>query len=92
MLARMAVVRTVAVGLAFLALLSCGESTAPAPPASDCALAVAPIAAGFGAPGPHRATVETLPNPRWPEQRVSVHLPADAPPPVPVVLFGEGAY
>jgi hypothetical protein len=89
MLARMATARTGVAGFAFLALLNCVESTAPAPPAADCASTVAPIAAGFGVPGPHSVTVETLPNPRWPGQRVSVHLPAGAPPPVPVVLFAH---
>jgi hypothetical protein len=89
MLARMAAARTVAAGFAILAFLHCGESEVPAPPLADCASAVASIASGFGARGPHSVTVETFPNPRWPGQRVSVHLPADAPPPVPVVLFAH---
>jgi len=89
MLARMAAARTAVAGFALLGLLCCGESTAPAPPLADCASAVAPIAAGFGARGPHPVAVETLPNPRWPGQRVSVHLPADALAPVPVVLFAH---
>lgn len=91
MLARMATARTGVAGLALLALafLRCGESEAPAPPPPDCASAVAPIATGFGARGSHPVTVETIPNPRWPGQRVSVHLPADAPMPAPVVLFAH---
>jgi hypothetical protein len=89
MLAGMATARTVAAGFAIVALLGCGESGVPAPPPAECASAVAPIAAGFGARGPHSVAVRTLPNPRWPEQRVSVHLPADAQEPVPVVLFAH---
>jgi hypothetical protein len=91
MLARMATARTGVAGLALFALAfsHCGESEVPAPPPADCASAVAPIVAGFGARGPHPVTVETLLNPRWPEQRVSVHLPADVSMPVPVVLFAH---
>ena len=89
MLARMTTARIVVAGFALVALLHCGESEVPAPPPAECAAAVAPIAAGFGARGPHSVSVETLPNPRWPGQRVFVHLPADAPTPVPVVLFAH---
>jgi hypothetical protein len=89
MLSRMAMARTGVAGVAILALafLHCGESANPPP--ADCTSAIPPIAAGFGARGPHPVAVETLPNPRWPGQRVSVHLPADVSKPVPVILFGH---
>jgi hypothetical protein len=82
--------RSAVAGVALLALplLRCGEHAPPA--AAGCETAVAAIASGFGARGPHAVAVETLPNPRWPGQRVSVHLPANAPAPAPVVLFAHG--
>jgi hypothetical protein len=92
MLARMATARTAAVAAALLALAlpGCGDREAAAPRRADCASAIAPIATGFGARGSHAVSVKTLPNPRHPEQRVSVHLPVGPAEPVPVVLFGHG--
>jgi len=93
MLARMATARSGVAGAVLLALAfaGCGEREAPtpAPARVDCPSAIAPIAAGFGARGPHPVAIETLSNPHRPDQRVSVHLPADAPEPVPVVLFAH---
>jgi hypothetical protein len=89
MLSRMLTARSGIAGVALLALALPGCGAREERPRLDCATAVAPIEAGFGARGPHAVAVETLPNPRWPGQRVSVHLPAVASAPLPVVLFAH---
>jgi len=92
MLSRMLTAQSGFAGVVLLALslvlASCGAREEPPP--QDCTTAIAPIEAGFGARGSHAVAVETLPNPRWPEQRVSLHLPAEASEPLPVVLFAHG--
>jgi hypothetical protein len=75
----------------FAALLSllvwCGCGAAEKP--GDCSGALDPIAVGFGARGPHAVAVESIPNPRRPDQRVSAFVPIAAPAPFPVVLFAH---
>lgn len=82
------------------ALTACGACSAPEsePPsgATDCASALEPLGAGFGAPGPHAVRRERVPNPYRPaleadrpELEVSVFLPEGADPPVPLMVFGH---
>lgn len=55
-----------------------------------CDAAIGKLASGFGARGPHAVAVESLQNPHWPGRRVSLHFPAGALEPAPVVFFGHG--
>jgi hypothetical protein len=71
--------------LVLMLLSGCGEPEAPA----DCVHVAPSISEGFGARGHYVVAVESLPNPRRPDQRVSLFLPEAPPAPVPVVLFAH---
>jgi len=73
----------------WIALLACSRPETSTV-SERCDAAIPEIASGFGARGPHAVEVETLRNPRWHGQEVSLHFPAGVAAPVPVVFFEHG--
>jgi hypothetical protein len=72
----------------WVASLACSPSDSAV--AGRCDEAIGKITSGLGARGPHAIGVESISNPRWPSQQVSLHYPEGVAESVPVVFFGHG--